>query len=188
MRTLSLRSAVEPVGPAWRWIVGGVLAVLLWLALAARVTAPAWLAPDKPAAPMPAPGATPTWAPADDADPMLRERALDRVGPLLRGSQVTVVGVRALPVQTLAGAEAARWAAFAGRRDRQAGTALYRHRVELRLHGPFTELNQVLAALEAGVAPLRLEQVLTSSADAGVTQQATMVLAAIRRSADGSAF
>lgn len=98
----------------------------------------------------------------------------------LQGTKASLVSLRGLPVQQVPAAPAstAKTAAAAS----AAGTlVLFRHRAEIRLQGSLIELTQALKMLEQGVVPLRIEQVLISSADSGPALQATVVLTAINQ-------
>ncbi len=96
----------------------------------------------------------------------------------LQGSNAALVSLRGLPVQELPTAATAAVAEASG----SAGAPVfYRHRAEIRLQGSVAELTQALEVLEQGAAPLRIEQVLISSADSGPALQATVVLTAINQ-------
>jgi hypothetical protein len=85
---------------------------------------------------------------------------------VLQGTQATLVSLRGLPVQPMP----------------TVGTrALFRHRAELRLQGSVVEVTRALALLARDVEPMRLEQVLLSSADSGPAMQATVVLTAVNQ-------
>ncbi len=107
----------------------------------------------------------------------------------LQGSKASLVSLRGLPVQELpaagtsAMADAAATAAMAEAVASGASGApvFFRHRAEIRLQGSVTELTQAIEVLEQGAAPLRIEQVLISSADSGPALQATVVLTAINQ-------
>lgn len=98
----------------------------------------------------------------------------------LQGTKASLVSLRGLPVQQVPAA-----AASAVKADAAASAAsmpvLFRHRAEIRLQGSIIELTQALEMLEQGVVPLRVEQVLISSADSGPALQATVVLTAINQ-------
>lgn len=95
----------------------------------------------------------------------------------LQGTKASLVSLRGLPVQQVP-VPAAKADATAG----SMGTpVLFRHRAEIRLRGSIIELTQALEMLEHGVVPLRIEQVLISSADSGPALQATVVLMAINQ-------
>lgn len=91
----------------------------------------------------------------------------------LQGTQASLVSLRGLPVQQVH--------ASAAKADATGTPLLFRHRAEIRLQGSIIELTQALEMLEHGVVPLRIEQVLISSADSGPALQATVVLTAINQ-------
>ena len=97
----------------------------------------------------------------------------------LQGSKASLVSLRGLPVQELPAAAAAALADAAA--SGPGSPVFFRHRAEIRLQGSVTELTQALEVLEQGAAPLRIEQVLISSADSGPALQATVVLTAINQ-------
>jgi hypothetical protein len=97
----------------------------------------------------------------------------------LQGSKASLVSLRGLPVQELSTAAAAALADAAA--SVPGAPVFFRHRAEIRLQGSVTELTQALEVLEHGAAPLRIEQVLISSADSGPALQATVVLTAINQ-------
>lgn len=84
----------------------------------------------------------------------------------LQGTQATLVSLRGLPVQQV---------------PTHGARALFRHRAELRLQGSVVEVTRALALLARDVEPMRLEQVLISSADSGPAMQATVVLTAVNQ-------
>lgn len=100
----------------------------------------------------------------------------------LQGSKASLVSLRGLPVQELPTAVTAAMADAAATAASTTGAPIFfRHRAEIRLQGSVTELTQALEVLEQGAAPLRIEQVLISSADSGPALQATVVLTAINQ-------
>ncbi len=153
------RRKLAPVGAHVRLgLAAGVLALLAGLAWqgtagpqdAQPVRPQAAQAPD--AAALPAAVPVPVQGPASSI-----------VGAL-HGTQATLVSLRGLPVQQLPASGA---------------RVLFRHRAELRLQGSVVDVTQALALLARGVEPMRLEQVLISSADSGPAMQATVVLTTV---------
>jgi hypothetical protein len=98
----------------------------------------------------------------------------------LQGSKASLVSLRGLPVQELPATATAAMAEAAAS-DTSGAPVFFRHRAEIRLQGSVTELTQAIEVLEQGAAPLRIEQVLISSADSGPALQATVVLTAINQ-------
>jgi hypothetical protein len=94
----------------------------------------------------------------------------------LQGTRASLVSLRGLPVQQVPAA-----AASAAKAEAVGTPMLFRHRAEIRLQGSIIELTQALETLEHGVVPLRIEQVLISSADSGPALQATVVLTAVNQ-------
>jgi hypothetical protein len=99
----------------------------------------------------------------------------------VHGTQATLVSLRGLPVESVSAAAAPGVEAAAAAASAPVGSALFRHRAELKLRGQVQDLTLALGLLEHGVAPLRIEQVLLSAGDAGRTLEATVTLTAINR-------